>query len=86
MKKIKLLILLLAGLSLVLVLIPGCKPSGEKVITETVIETVTETVLESVEVESESLYTYEKLREMSEARAYEEEPAKGHKFAFANLY
>ena len=68
-----------------LLLLPACKETAPEVMTETVVETVTKTVTETVtvEVEAESPYTYEKLREMAEADAYEGEPAKGHKIAHA---
>ena len=48
---------------------------------ETVV--VTETVIK--EVEKESPFTFDKMREMAAARSYEGEPAKGIKIAFQNL-
>ncbi len=89
MKKVKLISLLGLAVMLVaaLVILPACKDEGTtEVVTETVIETVTETVTETVEVEAaESPYTYEKLREMALAGAYEGDPAAGYTLAFANI-
>ncbi|MBM3699611.1 MAG: sugar ABC transporter substrate-binding protein [Actinobacteria bacterium] len=87
MKKTK--IALLVCLSLIMVAtfmaLPGCK-TGTAPETVIVKETVVETVIEKVEVEvdADSPYTYEKLREMAKAGAYEGEPAKGRTMAFAN--
>jgi len=63
----------------------GCKEAAETE-SEVVVETVTETVIETVEVEKESPYTYEKLREMAEARSYEGEPAKDARLAYCDIY
>ena len=87
MKKVKLVTLI--GLAIMLVttlsILPACQ-GATKTVTETVIETVTETVTETVEVEAaESPFTYEKLREMALAGAYEGDPAAGHTLAFANI-
>ena len=89
MKKAKLITLI--GLAIMLVvtfsILPACKEEAAvETVTETVVETVTETVVETVEVEAaESPFTYEKLREMALAGAYEGDPAAGHTLAFANI-
>jgi ribose transport system substrate-binding protein len=89
MCKLKFIVVLcLAAIFVVtIVILPGCKEEAAEttLAPETVIvkETVVETVIQ--EVEKESPYTYEKLREMAKAGAYEGEPAKGHKLAFANF-
>ncbi len=89
MKKVKLITLI--GLAIMLVvtfsILPACKEEAAvETVTETVVETVTETVVETVEVEAaESPFTYEKLREMALAGAYEGDPAAGHTLAFANI-
>lgn len=89
MKKVKLITLI--GLAVMLVvtfsILPACKEEAAvETVTETVVETVTETVVETVEVEAaESPFTYEKLREMALAGAYEGDPAAGHTLAFANI-
>ena len=88
MKRARLLISLAAVAAMILTfaVLPGCKEeAAPEVVTETVVETVTETVVETVEVESDSPYTYEKLREMAIAGAYEGDPAAGHTLAFANI-
>ena len=89
MKKVKLISLLGLAVMLVaaLVILPACKDEGTtEIMTETVVETVTETVIETVEVEAaESPYTYEKLREMALAGAYEGDPGAGFTLAFANI-
>jgi len=85
MRKMKLVSLV--GLAVVLVaamiIMPACKETEPEIIVETVIETVTETVTETVEVKSP--LTFEALRDMAEADAYEGEPAKGITLAFHNL-
>ena len=89
MKKVKLITLI--GLAIMLVvtfsILPACKEEAAvETVTETVVETVTETVVETVEVEAaESPFTYEKLREMALAGAYEGDPAAGYTLAFANI-
>jgi len=86
MKKLKVVL----GLTIVafvltaIIFLPACREDAETV-TETVTETITETVTETVEVESDSPFTYEKLREMAKAGIYEGEPAAGHTLAFANI-
>ena len=89
MKKIKLVTVLglIVGLVVTLIILPACKEeaAAPEVVVETVIETVTETVTDTVEVVTESPFTYEKLREMADARQYEGEPASGHTLGFANL-
>ena len=86
MKKIKLAVALLITLAMILVglTFAGCKEEKVAETTaapETVV--VTETVIK--EVEKESPFTYEKLKDMAEAGAYEGEPAKGLTLAFHNL-
>ena len=88
MSKVKLVSLLGLVVAIIasMVILPACaEEAAPEVVTETVTETVVETVTETVEVEKESPYTYEKLREMANAGAYEGEPAKGHTLAFANF-
>jgi len=63
----------------------SCNETTPGIITETVVEIKTETVIETVEIEIESPYTYEKLREMAKAGVYEGSPAAGHTIAFANI-
>jgi ribose transport system substrate-binding protein len=89
MKKTK--IALFVSLAVIMVatfvILPGCKTEAaeETSAPETVVVTETVVVKETVEVEKESPYTYEKLREMAKAGAYEGEPAKDHTMAFANI-
>jgi len=88
MSKVKLVSLLglVAAIIVSMVILPACaEEAAPEVVTETVTETVVETVTETVEVEKESPYTYEKLREMAKAGVYEGEPAAGHTMAFANI-
>ncbi len=88
MKKARLITFLglVAALIATMIILPACKETAPEVVTETVVETVTETVIETVEVEAaESPYTYEALREMAIAGAYEGDPAAGHTMAFANI-
>jgi ribose transport system substrate-binding protein len=88
MKKSRILFSLAAVAAMIITfaVLPGCKEeAASEVVTETVVETVTETVVETVEVESDSPYTYEKLREMAIAGTYEGDPAAGHTLAFANI-
>jgi len=88
MKKVKLILFLCLVVAVVgsIFILPACK-AKEAAAPETVIvkETVVETVVETVEVEKESPFTYEKLREMAKAGAYEGNPAEGHTLAFANF-
>ena len=89
MRKLKLSLIvvvavaMVAGLSFMTACAQEAAAPETVVVTETVVETVVETV--EVEVEKESPYTYEKLREMANAGAYEGEPAAGHTMAFANI-
>jgi len=91
MKKARLIVALaaIAAMTITFAILPGCKEAEPETATETVVETVTETVtetvVETVEVESESPYTYEKLREMAIAGEYEGDPAAGRTMAFANI-
>jgi len=73
----------------------GCKKAGEAT-APTEEEVATEApseedvaeeapLAEEEEVDIAALYTYENLREMAKAGAYEGEPAKGHTLAFANI-
>jgi ribose transport system substrate-binding protein len=90
MKKTK--IILLTGIIMAVIatfaILPGCAAettTGETSAPETVVVTETVVVEKTVEVEKDSPFTYEKLREMAKAGAYEGEPAKGHTMAFANI-
>ncbi|MBM3705267.1 MAG: sugar ABC transporter substrate-binding protein [Actinobacteria bacterium] len=85
--KIALFICLVLVVGATFAILPGCKTEAAQETTapETVVVTETVVVKETVEVEKESPYTYEKLREMAKAGAYEGEPAKGHTMAFANI-
>jgi len=85
--KIALFICLVGVVGATFAILPGCKTEAAQETTapETVVVTETVVVKETVEVEKESPYTYEKLREMAKAGAYEGEPAKGHTMAFANI-
>ena len=93
MRKLKLFIILIASLLLISILIPGCKTQTSNTTTTIAQETTTAagqettTTAASTEttVDTKSQYTYEKLREMSNARAYDGTPAAGQKFAFGNL-
>lgn len=85
--KIALFICLVLVMVATFAILPGCKTETAKETSapETVVVTETVIVKETVEVEKESPYTYEKLREMAKAGAYEGEPAKGRTLAFANI-
>src|SRR4030042_6779792 len=89
MKKTKIALFICLALVMVatFAILPGCKTgtAQETSAPETVVVKETVIVKETVEVEKESPYTYEKLREMAKAGAYEGEPAKGHTMAFANI-
>jgi len=65
----------------------GCKKEAAPVeeAVEEVVAEEEEVVAEEAAPNPKEMYTYEKLREMSEARAYDGTPAAGHKFAFCNL-
>lgn len=89
MSKLKFTGILFIAIVLILTvaITPGCKATTAEATSapETVIvkETVVETVIK--EVEKVSPYTFDKLREMANARKYEDTPAKGIKVAFQNL-
>ena len=86
--KLALIICIAVAMILTMAILPGCKTAttaGTTAAPETVVVTETVIVKETVEVEKQSPYTYEKLREMAKAGKYEGEPAKGHTLAFANF-
>jgi len=88
MKKIKIVLFACLAIAIVasLAILPGCTETAQETsASETTAAPETTAVETETTTAGASLYTYEKLREMAEAGAYEGEPAKGHTLAFANF-
>lgn len=85
MSKIKLVSVvgLVVALVMVMVILPACKVEEAAAEEAAPVEEEVEEVTEEAPA-PEEIYTYENLREMAKAGAYEGEPAKGHTLAFAN--
>lgn len=91
MSKLKAISILFIAIALILTvaIIPGCKATTTETTAAETTATVAETTTAAAETTAapnpKDLYTFEKLREMANARKYEGEPAKGITLAYQNL-